>query len=257
MWSSSNISWSDLGSSTDSPFCFSIYILDALKTGKLFDYETYKQDSITQWSTSFVSKLVELLPLPSGITKNKLQQELTEQITKVFQDTKFQKILKPVDMENKETIKTLIQENKELCKINHLRLEEQIRKSDFPSYLWMEYSRYYKAYEEATDIFENLISKTVYFKPKKSSQISEKNRQIKTHFKTHFKLIDNYLAAISTYMHMNLFLDLWHDQDDSNNHSTLFDNCFFEFHNSVNNLRSALLRFKPVKPVIESSRPTD
>jgi hypothetical protein len=239
-----------------SPFFLSVYVLDALKRGRLFEPSTFDTTTIDSWISNFILEITNYIPLPSRLKLVNVQELLWKNFTDPERRTALIKRLEEMDSTDEKSIKKLLHEEKEEANKTLTEMEESIRQNDFPPYLWMEYDRFRITYNETTCFFEELILKIAHFKPKHKSQMHQRSRQARASTHVYFDLIESYFGALLGYYRLCLLIEVWSCQKKedvftpkciwtySKINENAFKQIFAEFHVSISRLQQSFFRFK-------------
>jgi len=269
MENSSSQNPSIIGYEPSMPFFFSGYVLDSLKRGTLFKVETYELENIRHWTLNWICRVSENVPMPPNFKSYRVMKTIEKLVDETFNDDKLKKILDDIDNDDPKSVKEFIEGNREKGTKTLLKIEENFRKSEFPQFMWMEFSRFNLAFSEISRYLEGIIDGVFKFKPLFPSQVHWKNRVAKARVQTYSSLIEGYFSALFSFWRMLLFFEMWSCEKEVDLFSkkcawTLknikpehFESLFLEFHNSISQLRQAFLRFRPQNTEIAFSSPTD
>jgi hypothetical protein len=256
-------------SQLESPFYLSLYVLDSLKNGTIFDPSTYTVSRVENWVYQFTEKIAEMLPFPKNLQKETVQKRMWDKFVNFSREDKYLEKLDSIDVNNEKSIESFLRENREKTTEKLEEMEEFLKQEEFPPFLWMEYDRFCRIHSEISSFFEKLILKIFAFRPKRTSQMRERNKQMKTTSRIYFDLIEAYFQALSGYLRLFVFMEVWSCNNEEDLFTseciwsfkkidpTSFEYVFLDFHNSINLLRQAFFRFKPQEARIDISKPTD
>ena len=256
-------------SQIDSPFYLSLYVIDSLKRGSLFDPNTFAISSLENWVWHFTEKITETVPMPKHMQKEIVQKRMWKTFSVDIKNQKFIGKLDAIDIDNEKSIKDFLRENREKSKETVAEIEEFFKQEEFPPFLWMEYDRFHKVYSEISAFFEDLILKFIALRPKQISQVKERNKQLRIASRVYSDLIETYFQALFSYLRLFVFMEVWSCNKEKDLFTSeckwsfvkvdaeLFNPVFFDFHISINRLRQTFFRFKPQEARINLSTPTD
>jgi len=258
-----------IGYRSDVPLCLSMYMLDACRRGNVFSPDTYEVDRISNWISKWLMGITEDIVLPARFERTKVQGIFLSKIANNLQKSELEKMFEAIDVEDTDSIKEFIRENREKGKEAMGTLEDLLKKDEFPSFLWMEFSRFNRVFVETSEFIENAIDMTLRFTPKRVSQIRERNRLARARFNAYAEFVDNYFKTMLWYLKLNIFMEVWSCEKESelftekclwtfrNIKRDLFDQVFLRFHDSISQLRQSFFRFKPQEIRIDFSKPSD
>lgn len=258
-----------VGYQLDTPFSVSVYMLDACRRGTLFEPDTYRIDRITDWISQWLRGITRDISLPAGFEKAEVQRIFMDRITNNLRESDLAEMFKSVDVKNVKSVKDFIRENRERGKERLAKLEEFLRRDEFPAFLWMEFCRFHRIFGETSEFMEETVDKITRFKPKRSSQIFARNRQARWMMSTYRELVRSYFGAVLQYYRLSVFLEVWSCKEKSelftekclwtfrNIRQDLFEPIFLEFHDSIGELRQSFFRFVPQETHTDFSKPID
>jgi len=257
------------GSETTVPAFFTTYILDAGRQGKLFDLETYRLDNLNYWTMNFFGGIARGIDVPSRFDPIFIEKKFIEKMTRIIKETDLAKMFESVDADDIESIKEFIEENRERERKSLQKLETFFRRSDFPSPLWMEYSRFNRILSETSAFIEERIEAWAKYKPTRKSQIRERNKRAKLMAHIYGELNRVFLDTIKAFLRFLIFMEVWSCEKETDlfeekriwsfkkMKSESFEAMLLYFHNSTSLLRQAFFRVKPQQVQISFAKPTE
>lgn len=259
----------DIPSQSNAPVCLSIYLVDACKQGRLFSIDTYNIDSLNSWLSGWSRRTVSNIPFPSRFQETGVERIFRDKVVGKLEKSDLLNMFESVDVDDIDSIENLLAESRNIVRSNLETLENFLKQSEFPPFLWMEYSRFSRVFIETSEFMQKRVVKWFELRPKRISQIHERSRQTRAMFSTYEKLVDDYFKTLSNYMRMGIFMEVWSCNEESelftekciwtfrNIKPRLFEPMFFEFHDSIGQLRQSFFAFSPQETKIDFSKPTD
>lgn len=258
-----------VGHRLDTPFSVSAYMLDACRRGTLFRSDTYRIDRISDWISQWLRGTTGGISFPARFERAKVQRIFLDRTINSVRESDLAQMFKSIDVKNVKSVKDFIRENREKGKERLAELEEFLRQDEFPAFLWMEYCRFHRVFGETSEFMEKTIDRITRFRPKRSSQISARNRLARWMMHTYSELVNSYFGAILQYYRLGVFMEVWSCEKESelftekclwtfrNIRQDLFEPIFLGFHDSIGELRQSFFKFVPQETRIDFSKPTD
>jgi len=260
-----------VGYRADTPVCLSMYMLDACRQGVLFSPETYKVERVGNWIAQWLIETTEGIVFPAHFEKRRIQQMFLNSIIRPLREGNMKETFTTIDVSDVESMKRLFEENRKKTKQMLHELEEFLKKEEFPSFLWMEFARFHKVIIQTSEFVEEIIARTFRFRPRRESQILERNRLIRARVKAFTELIDNYFGTMIWYFRLCTFMEVWSCEKEKeselftekclwtfeNIKHELFEPIFTQFHDSIGQLRRSFFRFAHPEIRMDLSKPTD
>lgn len=250
------------------PTCMSIYLWDACKRGKLFDFKTYERGYLMRWINNFLQKTIEDIILPAHFNRASVLERLKETVEAGFSKSDLNDLFNSVDPEDLESVKKLANESKEKGRRGFDKLIKFFKQDIFPPVLWMEFNRFNQVFVDTTQFMLNRMDTWFKLHPKRRSGIRERSRLTRWMVAPYRNLVYQFSNTFFNFLKILLFIEIWSCETETELFSdkswTLekvdpkaFEPVFFDFHTSISGLRQAMLEHEPKPIEIDFSKPTE
>jgi len=236
------------------------YLWGACKKGRIFDVRTYERGELTFWIDRTLEVLLKDMPLPKRFRKEDIVYHVREKVKNNLLSEGFLKSFESVDPEDVKSIREYINRNKKKEEELFNSFINFFRNDEFPPVLWMEFSRFKEVFTDSVDFLLQRMKILYQISPKEKSSIRYRNIQAKRMAQLLQKFSDPFLNATLNFIKILFFLDLWNSRDlgeiferkkisFENLELSTFEEVFFPFHDSINQLRAVLFDFskRPAK----------
>ena len=183
-----------------------------------------------------------------------------------FEESGMTKAVESVDSTNPESIEKLAVKSKTQGEKQLFNLVEFLKEDIFPPTLWMEYSRLKDVYAETMTILIEKLEKISTLKPRRKSQIKERNRFTKMFFAPFIGLTDSLLKVGFNFERFYLFMEFMSCEDESELFTEKlwtfkaeqyndYEQIIFDFHNAITELEQNIYMIKPKDITVDFSKP--
>lgn len=246
------------------PMLTSMYLWDICKHGDLFHSEAYQKQLLLNFSQNMFMRVVKTTKIPSRFNANNVYEKLVNLSAKQLDESIFSDSIEEIDSEKVESIEELANESKEEGTKQITNLIDFLKDDIFPPTLWMEYSRLKDIYKETMIFLVGRLERFVGYKPKKISQIKERNRLVKMIFRPFACLGDGLINVGYNFKRIYLFMELMSCETEeelfseklwtfNNEQYNEYEEVIFDFHNSLTELEQNLYSVKPDSVSIDFS----
>jgi len=231
------------------------YVWDACIKGKVFNPKTYETGELTYWINVTLEHLLKGIPLPKHFDKRRVIRHLREKTKEKLLNYDFEKSFKEIEMKDVNSLLKFIRENKKKEEEKFERLIDFFRNEEFHPVLWMELKRFKEILDESIVFLTERMKAILKYSPKRKGSVRSKNEQVKRLIQPFQDLIESFFNATLNFIRILFFVEIWSSKDMGDlfkrKKLTLkevdpskFEEVFFMFHDSVNQLVLALSRFQ-------------
>jgi len=248
------------------PIMTSMYLWDACKKGQLFQSEIYQKQLLISFVENISRSVIEETVIPLRFDKIKVYEKWMG-ITKTnLEKSGLTKSVESVDSKKPESIGEFITKSKTQGEKKIFNLVEFLKEDVFPPTLWIEYSRLQDTYSETMTFLIERLERFIAFKPRRTSQIKERNRLAKTIFRPFVALADSLLKVGFNFERVYLFMEFVSCENDSElfteklwtfkaEQYNEYENVVFDFHNAITELEQNLYMSNSKKMTVDFSKP--
>jgi len=250
------------------PSFMSMYLWNACKHGKLFEFGTYERNAFDRFLKYFMSKTILDIPFPTHFTKERVLEIFLQNLNVAFGKSELLDSFESVDSKNLGSIEELARKNKETGEEGFSKSIEFLKQDVFPPILWMEFTRFEQVFLDTMQIMLGCLKRWFKLRPRRLSQVRQRSQLTRRMAGPYVSLIDRYFEVMTNFSRLYFFMEVWSCEKESELFTEklwvfdkvkpqFFEEIFLQFHDSINGLQQSILELKPEAIGIDFSAPTE
>lgn len=250
------------------PSLMSMYLWNACKHGKLFDFGTYEKNALNRFLKDFMSKTILDIPFPTHFTKERVLDMFLQSLNVAFDKSELRDSFESVDSQDLGSVEELARKNKETGEEGFSKSVKILKQDVFPPILWIEFTRFEEVFLDTMQIMLGCLKRWFKLRPRRSSQVRQRSRLTRRMAGPYVSLIDRYFEVMTNFLRLYFFMEVWSCEKESELFTEklwvfdkvkpqIFEEIFLQFHDSINGLQQSILELKPEAIGIDFSTPTE
>jgi len=247
------------------PICFSTYIWDSCKGGRLFHPSTYRVEALQSWTTSFARHLARSISLPARFSDEAVLESLTDIFSRIVVRDDLKELLDSVDVKDSNRLQKLVKESECKGKKSFESMVDFFRTEVDSAPLWLELVRAESTFSACMEYMADRVKAWSRVRPKQKSQRHERSAMAQAMMRPFIGLAQAFEESMLNLCRTFMTIVLWNSEESPFDAKELslkkvdrevLEEACLNLHFSLDSLTRSFREWSRVDIELDFSRPT-